>query len=196
MMRRRTGLGRTRGFTLVELSIVVVAVGVLAAIAVVVFIRFRRSARMSEATNMVSMIKSEQEAYRNEKGLYAPVSDGSDSYYPATNPGAFTTAWGAPCTNCIEPNAWGKLHVKPSQPVMYGYSAVAGVGADIGRDVGSRVSGPSLPDRPTSGPCTSIGETQPYYVIQAKGDTDGDGVASAVLALSCMDGLVLTNQGE
>lgn len=201
-MQQRFRRNRTRGFTLVEVAIVVVVVGVLAAVALVGYIRYRRSARMSEATNLVGMIKSEQEAYKSEKGLYAAVSKNTDSFYPAPNPGKFATAWGGPCDGCNDPRGWTKLGVKPSAPVMYGYATVAGVGADVGPtpkaldpDV---VTAPKADDddAPASDQCASIAPTQPYFIIKAKGDTDGDGIAATVLALSCTNQLILTNQGE
>jgi type IV pilus assembly protein PilA len=205
MDHQRSTWRRKRGFTLVEVSIVVVCVGILAALALVGYIRYRRTARMSEATNLVSMIKSEQEAYKAEKGLYASVSKSSDAYYPATNPGAFVTAWGADCESCNDPRGWQRLNVRPSAPVMYGYATVAGVGADVtnsssssgGPDFFTPGGGGGTPE-PASGDndCASIAPTQPYFLIKAKGDTDGDGVAATVLALSCSNQVIVTNAGE
>lgn len=204
-MHQRFRRNRTRGFTLVEVAIVVVVVGVLAAVALVGYIRYRRSARMSEATNLVGMIKSEQEAYKSEKGLYAAVSKNTDSFYPARNPGKFATPWGGPCDGCNDPRGWAKLGVKPSAPVMYGYATVAGVGAEIApgpKDGDPDITAPTRTtdddDAPAaaSDQCASIAPTQPYFIIKAKGDTDGDGIAATVLALSCTNQLILTNQGE
>ena len=177
---------RRRGVTLVEVSIVVVMVGVLAVLAVVGYARYRRLARMAEATNLVTGIRAEQEAYKTERGLYWQASSSKTSYYPSPNPGAFLTAWGGPCGSCIKPDAWTKLNVHPDKPVMYGYATIAGVGEEI---VGNHESS-------TPGTCQAIGPTDPYYVIQAQGDTNGDGVSSTVVALSCSTTLLITNEGE
>jgi prepilin-type N-terminal cleavage/methylation domain-containing protein len=212
--RRSTG-----GFTLVEVSIVVVMVGILSAIAVVGYIRYRRQARMAEATNLISMIKAEQESYKNERGLYVSVSETVDSFYPAPTPGAFATMWGGPCANCLTKDGWESLPIKPDGPVMYGYATVAGVGEDIAASSSSSSSSSSsgggksksgmmktqsvLGTSPTDSTpvtiensCSSISTTQPFYVIKAQGDTDGDHVACTVLALSCSNTLILTNEGE
>jgi hypothetical protein len=33
-------------------------------------------------------------------------------------------------------------------------------------------------------------------LIQAQGDTDGDGISTTVLAFSCSNSVVITNEGE
>lgn len=197
----------SRGFSLVEVAIVVVCIGVLAALAMVGFIRYRRTARMAEATHLVSNIKAQQEAYKAEKGLYAAISRTSDSFYPAANPGKFTTAWGGDCAGCFDPKGWSHLSVHVDGPVMYGYATVAGVGADVTSSSGGSSSGSSFWAGGSSGgtddddstgdnQCATIAPTQPYFLIKAKGDTDGDGVAATVLALSCSNQVIVTNPGE
>jgi len=182
---------RKLGFTLVEVAIVVVVVGVLGAVGTVVYLRHRRHVRMSEATSMITMIRAEQEAFKTERGVYARVSSGVDAFYPAATPDRFATEWGGPCTSCISPNAWEQLPVRPSGPVMYGYATVAGVGGNVG---GAFANGPAGPAEVNT--CQSIAPDQPFYVVKAQGDVDGDGIASSVLGVSCSNALVLTNQGE
>jgi type IV pilus assembly protein PilA len=194
------------GFTLVEVSLTVVIIGILAAVALVGFVRYRRRARMAEATNLVTAIKAEQQAYKSERGVFATVSNDVDSFYPAASPGAFKTEWGGPCSNCVDANGWEKLPVKPPEPVMYGYAAIAGVGDELKTWLGTGGPGPlkfgppSAPAAPpppsASADCSTIEPTEPFFVIKAKGDTDGDGVASTVLALSCSNDLIVTNEGE
>lgn len=207
---RRLRSRTSAGFTLVEISIAIVIIGILVAIATVGFVRYRRRAKMAEATNLVSAIKAEQHAYRTERGVYASVSNSVDSFYPAATPGNFKTEWGGPCSTCLDPHAWERLPVKPPEPVMYGYATVAGVGDDLktsgavpspGFSSGDSLmssSGGGEPDSlaKVSNDCATIEPTEPYFVIKAKGDTDGDGTSATVLALSCSNALILTNEGE
>lgn len=206
---RRLRSRTSAGFTLVEISIAIVIIGILVAIATVGFVRYRRRAKMAEATNLVSAIKAEQHAYRTERGVYASVSNSVDSFYPAATPGNFKTEWGGPCSTCLDPHAWERLPIKPPEPVMYGYATVAGVGDDLKTtpkalpppgglaDPSSSSSG-GEPDSPAkvSNDCATIEPTEPYFVIKAQGDTDGDGTSATVLALSCSNALILTNEGE
>lgn len=193
----------TRGFTLVELSTVVVVVAILAAVALVGYIRYVRHARIAEATQLVGSIRAEQEQYKAERGVYYQVSTSQDAYYPAPAPGKFMTSWGGPCAGCVTPNGWATLNVHPSSPVMYGYATVAGVGADLGGSSTSSTGGPGFvgPQPPGPGPsasgyCSDIGATDPYYIVKAEGDVDGDGVKAHVLGLSCSSSLIITNEGE
>jgi type IV pilus assembly protein PilA len=176
-MRR---LDRSRGFTLVEVAVVVVIVGVLAVLGMVGYSKYRATARLSEATNMTASIRAAQEAYKAEKGIYASVSINTKSYYPAAVPGKFATEWGGKCTTCVDQNAWKRLNVLPDGPVMYGYATVGAVGGT-----------PELPDVSTNGAgSASFGQpdavtaTTPHYTTVAKGDTDADGIPSMVVSYS------------
>ena len=190
-MRRRSQRSQ-RGFTLVELSAVVVITTVLAMIAMFGFARHRGAARMTEATQLTTQIRDAQEAYKAETGVYADVSSGLTSYYPAASPGAFTTAWGDDCKVCSSLGAWRKLSVHPDAPVMYGYATIAGIGA-VPTGGGSSSGGSSSGG---SGAAGVPGPTDPFYVVQAKGDVNGDGVACTVMAASNNPALTVTNEGE
>lgn len=196
--------------TLVELSTVIVLIGILAAVALVGYIRYVRHARIAEATQLVGTIRGEQESYKAERGVYYQVSTSQDAYYPASAPGKFMTSWGGPCAGCVTPNGWATLNVHPTNPVMYGYATVAGVGADLGDSSSSSAGGggsstgfPGYAGPDDSAPpglgatyCTGIGATDPYYIVKAEGDVDGDGVKAHVLGLSCSNSLIITNEGE
>jgi prepilin-type N-terminal cleavage/methylation domain-containing protein len=63
--------GRNSGFTLVELAVVVVIIGVLAAFAVPRFLASVERSKAAEAFNYLASIHSSQERYHARQGTYA-----------------------------------------------------------------------------------------------------------------------------
>jgi type IV pilus assembly protein PilA len=74
-------LGNRKGFTLVELMIVVAIIGILAAIAIPSFLNFRLKAKASEAKSNLGAIRTTEVAYYAEWSMwvgnqaYTPVGD-------------------------------------------------------------------------------------------------------------------------
>lgn len=70
-MTKRLGRSRgTAGFTLIELLVVVLIIGILAAMAIPQYFKVVERARMSEARNVISVIRSAQERYLARMGNY------------------------------------------------------------------------------------------------------------------------------
>ncbi|MCP4581259.1 MAG: prepilin-type N-terminal cleavage/methylation domain-containing protein [candidate division Zixibacteria bacterium] len=59
-----------KGFTLIELMIVVVIIGILAALAIPRFMRSTTKAKMSEARQLLKQIYTMQRAFRQENNTY------------------------------------------------------------------------------------------------------------------------------
>ncbi len=59
-----------KGFTMIELMVVVVIVGILAAIAIPIYGKYIKNARMTEATGRIGEIITAEKAYAQEKGVY------------------------------------------------------------------------------------------------------------------------------
>ena len=72
-------LRNRQGFTLIELMIVVVIIGILAAIAIPKFNNASARAKEKEADGILSQLYRLQETYKAEKGGYATALTGTNS---------------------------------------------------------------------------------------------------------------------
>src|SRR5437660_10425600 len=59
-----------KGFTLIELMIVVAIIGILAAIAIPNFLQYQMKSRQSEAKTNLGAIQTSEVAFQAEKGCY------------------------------------------------------------------------------------------------------------------------------
>ena len=73
-MHSITKYRRTKGFTLVELMIVVVIVGLLASVAIVAYNKHLHAGYVVHGQTFISQIASRQETYFQENGQYLNVS--------------------------------------------------------------------------------------------------------------------------
>jgi len=88
-----------RGFTLIELLIVILIIGVLAAIAIPSYTNYLRRGRRADAKTALEQVRAAQEMWRAEKGCYA--QDGVDCFGVALAGSAetkLTTTMGAPAS--------------------------------------------------------------------------------------------------
>lgn len=193
LIRRNARRSSSGGWTLVEIAIVVVIVTILAVVAGVGYRRYRAAAHMSEATHMLTSIRSAQLEYKTESGVFANVSNSPASFYPNASPGPYKTGWGTPCGNCVTPTAWERLKLRVPGPVIFGYSTTAGVGG-MPSNVGVTVNTETQSGLSVSS--AKIGPVDPYYIAVAHGDTNGNSVFCTIVGVSGSNELLITNDGE
>jgi len=71
-----------RGFTLVELAVVVVIIGILAAFAVPKFLNSVERSKAAEAFNYLSTVQTAQERYHARQGTYSATMEALDVDLP------------------------------------------------------------------------------------------------------------------
>lgn len=86
-----------KGFTLLELMMVVVILGVLATVAVFSYKRYMRKARMQEGVAFLMDIKMKQETYFATYSQYVDTGDNENDFFPADSqfdPASLPVPWG------------------------------------------------------------------------------------------------------
>jgi prepilin-type N-terminal cleavage/methylation domain-containing protein len=126
-------LRRDRGFTLVELMIVVVIISILAAIATVGFRRYIARARLTETAAVLSEMVGKEQVYYLEFGRFLPLradnnlaqpspDEAGAAFYPVDASGAAleSTRASTSITNpLLWPASWRQVGLRPRDSYLY-----------------------------------------------------------------------------
>ena len=145
-----------KGFTLIELMIVVAIIGILAAIAIPNFLNYQLKAKTAEAKTNLGAIRTSEEAYAAEADEYLTAAS-----TPAGNATASKKAWAASVP-------FSAIGFQPAGEVYYRYGV-----HDTAIAVGSAaLTASGANDAVGSGISPVAGTTQIW--INAMSDLDGD----------------------
>jgi type IV pilus assembly protein PilA len=173
-------LRNSKGFTLIELMIVVAIIGILAAIAIPNFIQYQMRSRTSEAKTNLAAIKTANLAFQAENRCFwsstanVPVAVPNNGALVAWPPAEAATTAALKCFDnagvaTIATGFFGDIGFVPAGAVRYQYRLGATTAATV-------VPGPA---RTTCGGAIAAGAgVAPTigFVAQAFGDLDGDTV--------------------
>lgn len=152
-MTKRRG---SRGFTLVELGVVIVIIGILAVIALVGYRKIINSSKLTEAKHMLGAIRIAEEGYKADNGDYLNLGG---IHCPSDGMTEARFAFDNPACNGGQTAQLG-IHV--DGPVRFGYAVWAG--NTVAQPGGVPVNLLDL--------SSWSGVRTPYYVIHAQADLD------------------------
>jgi len=181
MVRRRPA--HQRGFTLTELMVVVAIMGLLAVLALNALTSHRKAAKVGEALSVVQAIRASEERYRAENQQY--FGD-STKWCPSEGVGddVRKSFFSSDCDNTL----WQTLRPDVQRGVQFGYRVASGVPGDALPSASDLITEQAFPAGTTP--------SEPWYVVQAKADADGDGTFCAVVATSFNPEVVVENETE
>lgn len=179
-----------RGFTLIELMIVVAIIGVLAVVAGTAYRRYMDSGRTAEAMSMLGEIRAKEEAYRAEVSQYAGWSGGAEAAgnsLPAVDNTTCTTGTSKePCPKAIPTTnvVWNNLGINPGRATLQcGYILNSGkIGDSVTGTLGSSLLG-------------TAAQTAPWWYAVAICDNDGSTGTNATFATASTT-MVVSAQNE
>ena len=139
---------KSKGFTLIELMIVVAIIAILAAVAIPQYRKFQLKAKTSEAKTNIGAIRTAEESYAAENDEYVFCG-----WTPANTPEANGNNWETSSGH----NGFVSIGFRPAGKVRYIY-AVGNKANDAGTDASTN----------------QVNDGNADIYITAKGDLDGD----------------------
>ncbi len=167
-MVRRLTINNSRGFSLVELMVVVAIIGILAAIAVPNFQRFTAKAKQSEAKASLSALYSAERAFQAEwQSFFADFRN--VGYQPTGN---LRYRHGFSAAGVVCPDGYQGAGVPANGNAVNFNTSLAAVCADTSAAPCREITAPVSPG--TLGSESATATTATGFTAEARGDIDGD----------------------
>jgi type IV pilus assembly protein PilA len=173
-----------KGFTLIELMIVVAIIGILAAIAIPNFLQYQMKSRQSEAKTNLQAIKTSEISFQAERGCYIGVTAEVGSAAPVAGTKSIPFLWGAgtaPTAGaplwCVAGGVYGgtfaDVGFKATGNVNFYYAVDSAVAPALGIGTGytAATSCPVAIAMAAGGAALPV---QNNFVASAKANLDGD----------------------
>jgi len=149
MLRTLLKFKKNKGFTLIELMIVVAIIGILAAVAIPAFLKYIKKSKTSEARTNVRKIYDGEITYYDEEHVDRSGTIASKSFINAG-----PTPSGVPSINKDanadwEASNWPLIKFGSDSPVLYSYQAIS-AGVSTGSQFTARAQGNLDGDATTS----------------------------------------------
>jgi type IV pilus assembly protein PilA len=175
-----------KGFTLIELMIVVAIIGILAAIAIPNFLQYQMKSRQSEAKTNLQAIKTSEVSFQAERGCYVGIAVEVGSVAAAVGTKMAPYTWGAGTAPSAAGTLWcvtGGVFTGTFNDI--GFKATGNVNYQYGVDA-TTVAAPGLYTTATScalyPAATMTAATgilgNNNFVAVAKSNLDGDALVS------------------
>jgi type IV pilus assembly protein PilA len=176
-----------KGFTLIELMIVVAIIGILAAIAIPNFLQYQMKSRQSEAKTNLQAIKTSEVAFQSERGCYVGMTgEGVATPAGGTKTTPFTWGIGLPATIpavgwCVAGGTFAGTFVdigfKATGNVNYLYQVNATLVAAPGLYTTATSCAASIGAPPANGAAGAGAVGMNNFLAMASSNLDGDAVA-------------------
>ncbi len=176
-MRRQNG-----GFTLIELMIVVVIIGVLAAVAIPAFTKNVKKSKASEVAAIIGEMKAKEELYKSEFGAYLSTGASEAAKFPALGASE-------PALKAIEPRPaeWVTLGFNPGRRLYCAYVVIAGDANAVPPTAWGQALVPN----------TGTERQQPWFYVTAECDWNRNVAANSLYGMSGTQTLMVTqNEGK